>query len=228
MEQGKNTLDRIEEIKDRYQVDPKVAERAIAQIEFEKAQKKVSKKKGFFKWIPALACALVAIIAVSTYFALKPAPPTVPTVIYYDDEKITMEQCLDIQTTVSENDFNVKYFNNGSTLSKLGIVTESNKIGYIYQNFVDGWESVELYVKVLKNSEFNFEKGFDKCSIDYNYNMNVNVKYVQNTKEDSFGSPINVVKAKFSYQGNEYFMTVEYYLGEVTEIIAKYLNTLLA
>lgn len=228
MEQGKNTLDRIEEIKDCYQVDPKVAERAIMQIEAEKAQKKVSKKKGFFKWVPALACALVAIIAVSTYFALKPAPPTAPTVIYYDDKAVTVEQCLDIQTTVSENDFTVKYFTQSSVQNSLGIVTETNKIGYIYQNFVDGWEDIDLYVKVLKNSEFNFENKFNGCNANYVYNGNVNVKYVQNTKEDSFGSPINVVKAKFSYQGNEYFMAVEYYLGEVTEIIAKYLNTLLA
>ena len=170
MEQGKNTLDRIEEIKDCYQVDPKVAERAIAQIEFEKAQKKVSKKKGFFKWVPALACALVAIIAVSTYFALKPAPPTAPTVIYYDDKEVTIEQCLDIQTTVSENSFTVKYFNNGSVLSKLGIVTETNQIGYIYQNLTVEWDKVELYVKVLKNSEFNFEKSFDKCDNNFIYN----------------------------------------------------------
>ena len=112
MEQGKNTLDRIEEIKDCYQVDPKVAERAIARIEAEKAQKKVSKKKGFFKWVPALACALVAIIAVSTYFALKPAPPTAPTVIYYDDKEITVEQCMDIQSVLDEYSFNVNYFEN--------------------------------------------------------------------------------------------------------------------
>ena len=225
MEQGKNTLDRIEEIKDCYQVDPKVAERAIAQIEFEKAQKKVSKKKGFFKWVPALACALVAIIAVSTYFALKPAPPTAPTVIYYDDKEVTIEQCLDIQTTVSENSFTVKYFNNGSVLSKLGIVTETNQIGYIYQNLTVEWDKVELYVKVLKNSEFNFEKSFDKCDNNFIYNNNITVKYIVNPKD---GEEINVVKAKFRYQGNEYFMTVEYYLGEVTEIIAKYLDTLLA
>ena len=228
MEQGKNTLDRIEEIKDCYQVDPKVAERAIAQIEVEKAQKKVSKKKGFFKWVPALACTLVAIIAVSTYFALKPAPPTAPTVIYYDDKSVTIEQCLDIQTTVSENDFTVKYFTQSSVQNSLGVVTESNKIGYIYQNLTVEWDKVELYVKVLQNSKFDFENQFNGCNVDYVYGGNITIKYVQNTKEDSFGSPINVVKAKFSYQGNEYFMTVEYYLGEVTEIIAKYLNTLLA
>ena len=51
------------------------------------------------------------------------------------------------------------------------------------------------------------------------------IKYGENPKD---GEEINVVKAKFRYQGNEYFMTVEYYLGEVTEIIAKYLDTLLA
>lgn len=218
----KNTLERLENIHSSYEVDPQVAQRAIEKIRAEEEQKSKNKVP-LYKWLPALICALIILAVPITYFLLP------PPVVYYDDAKIDLVQEDDLASKIAENNLTAKIFTESSAKNKLGIINESQKIGYIKQEvyFVTTWDSVEMYVKVLKNSEFGFETEFDKCNKTFDYQEIKEIKYVLAMKNDANGDEKSEISVNFTEGDNEYFLVITSY-GKVepTAKIAQYLDVL--
>lgn len=217
----KNTLERLENIHSSYVVDPQVAQRAIEKIRAEEEQKSKNKVP-LYKWLPALICALIILAVPITYFLLP------PPVVYYDDAKIDLVQEDDLVSKIAENNLTAKIFTESSAKNKLGIISESQKIGYIKQEvyFVTTWDSVEMYVKVLKNSEFGFETDFDVCVETFAYQEIKEIKYIL-AMEQIDGFDKSVISVNFTEGDNEYFLVITSY-GEVepTAKIKEYLDIL--
>ena len=219
----KNKLERIEGICDSYQVDAQVAERAIAKIKVEEEGKSKKKAKSpIYKWLPAIVCA-VAIIAVSVGFLLKPAPTA-----YFDSASVELVKETDLPSVIAQNAFTAKYFKESSAENKLGVIKESQKIGYFEQKifFVTFWDNVHFRAKVLSNSKFDFEEHFDGCDRESTIN-NLLVNYGIVVKKDAQNFDQSEISAKFKHGGNEYFIIIESF-GEVepTEKISQYLDML--
>ena len=228
MSQEKNKLQRLEEIKNSYQVDPAVAKRAIEQIEREEQAKANKKHSPFLKFIPVIATAICAVfISVAVYFATLP-----PEVVYFEDRQVEILNAVNVEEIFAQKGVRVKYIKDSTANNKAGVIIDSGKLGYIQQKVqFANFDIVQFYAVTLDNADFDFESFYQTCDSEYTYSNSVKVKYEELSKKDSFNYDKLVVSAKFMYEGHDYFITIETYAyGEVsaTGKIAEYLDLLLA
>lgn len=228
MSQKKNKLQRLEEIKNSYQVDPAVAKRAIEQIEREEQAKANKKHSPFLKFIPVIATAICAVfISVAVYFATLP-----PEVVYFDDKQVEVVNDINVEELFTEKGVRVNYLKESTARNKAGVIIDSGKLGYLWQEVqFSNFDIVQFYAVALENADFDFEKFYQTCALEYTYTNSIKVNYESSFEKDTFGYDKLIVKAKFTYEGHDYFITIETYAyGEVsaTGKIAEYLDLLLA
>ena len=225
MSENKNKLQQLQEVCDSYQIDGKVAQRAIEQIESQKQAKKAPKRKTFLRL--AYSCvSIVCVVAIglAVYFGTLPAP-----VSYFDDTKIELVKEDDLPSVIEQNSFTAKYFKESIVKNELGVVKESGKIVYFKQTafFATAWDDVELIAKVAKNTELEFEVEFDDCTSILSVGNNLEVKYKSSIKNE-LGYEKTETMANFTFEDNEYFLTIESY-GTInpTDKIEQYVSLLI-
>lgn len=220
-----NKLQQLEQITNSYQVDENVAKRAIKQIENEMAQKAKAKKKPWLKI--AYGCvAFVCVVAIglAVYFGTLP-----PSIAYFNDLSVELIDVEDVSQVVQEYNSSVKYFGIEDSADQKAIIKESGKLGYIQQTifFSSSWDNLLFRAVSLENADFDFETSYSSCEFLYEDSL-ATVMYSKTLKQDEFGFDKSVIRAKFTYQNHDYFMTIDA-LGDVepTAKIAYYVDLLI-
>lgn len=226
MSEKQNKLQKLEQLSDSYQVEKEVAEKAILQIEKQKAKQNAEKRKPIFKVAySCIALVCVVVVSLAVYFGVRPAP-----VAYFDSASVQLSTVEDISQVIKDYNATVKYFNESGSANKKGIIKDSGKLGYIEQKifFTSLWDNMHFRAVVLENADFDFESNYKNCTFEYKHSDDVNVYYVTDTKANSFGLNDTIIDAKFIYQRHEYFMSIQS-AGEVepTEKIAYYVDLLI-
>ena len=238
---GKNKWEKLTELPEEYQVNPDLARNAIQAIQQEQAQK--AQKPSWWKlhWKKMVygvaACAVCVGIFVPVYNAyIQPAPitsssssssssPITPPPVYYADEKVTTEKIQDVNAFLAEKQVQVKYFSTPMTTSHVGIIAETQAFAYLYQQLVYmdtmGFENIGLYAIVLPNSEFDFEKDYERINNTAIFE-NITITY----GKEEVGVDNSVVLAKFIYGDVRYYLEIQT-TGQAEAKVLQYVQLLL-
>ena len=206
----KEKLKNIENISEDYApLDPQIAQRAIERIKAREAENKETVAKAVkprLSWWKTLAlgasmCVVVfCCIFFPLYFNNSPEQP-----IYYSDEKLSI---VSEQTQIEEKISNVNFCKfaesiNYSVINQLYVDSENQKLCYYYQDLFDYTygDTVNLYVELINNATFDFEKDYKNCNSKTQI-ANISVNYVVASGTE------NVVFAKFSYDSHNYFLKI--------------------
>lgn len=223
MSEKKDNWERLMNIPDDYEYDPEIAQRAIEQIEREKAQKQV--KGHWFKrhWRPmavSLAtCAVALAVFIPVYHSFFQSQLEVPpnsssdssSTIYFEEKQLTVESVTDVATFVQTQGLALKYFNYPTAITHSAVVTDTNQFAFLKQEMLyigaDGFDQVNLWSVVMTDADFDFAKFFNNLTGEITVS-DIKVDYMTREELDSLERNI---QAKFTYQ------SVDYYLEIVTE-----------
>ena len=238
MSEKKDNWEKLINLPDEYEHDPEIAQRAIEQIEREKAQKQV--KEQWFKkhWRPmavSLAtCAIALAVFIPVYHSLYQSQLEVPSdsslssnsSIYYDDNKITFTAITDVATFVQEQGLTLKYFDYQTVKTDSAVITDTNEFAYLQQEMLyigaDGFDQVNLWSVVMTEADFDFEDFFEGF-VEEVITLNISVTY--KVKEE-IDSPNKDIRAKFTYESVDYYLELTT-AGEVEAKIEQYVNILI-
>lgn len=223
MSEKKDNWERLISIPDEYEYDPEIAQRAIEQIEREKAEKQAKKAWWKKQWKPMAislaSCAVASAVFIPVYHSFFQsqweAPPDSgsgnSSTIYYDDNDITFTIITDVSTYVQEHSLTLKYFNYQTAITHAAVITDTNQFAYIEQEMLyigaDGFDQVNLWGVVMADADFDFEGFFSYLDKEVTVS-DIKVNYMTRAELDSLERNI---QAKFTYQ------SVDYYLEIVTE-----------
>ena len=238
MSEKKDNWKRLINLPDEYEHDPEIAQRAIEQIEREKAQKQV--KGHWFKrhWRPmavSLAtCAVALAVFIPVYHSFFQSQLEVPpnsssdssSTIYYEDIQLTVERVTDIVTFVQTQGLALKYFNYPTAITHSAVVTDTNEFAFLKQEMLyigaDGFDQVNLWSVVMTDADFDFEDFFND-SIEEVTVSGIKVDYATKAELDSTRQNI---QAKFTYQSVDYYLEIVTE-GEVEAKIEQFVNLLI-
>ncbi len=192
-------MKKIDEILDGYEPDMKVVARAIEKIEEIKAKEK-RRKKVIITFSTFAACICFICVGLLYYFNNLPQSPK-----YFDDTTYHYSSTVtdtDIESHLTQSGIE-KYFVNEAVTNQLAVTVEDEKVCFLYQMLVDvSGDYVELYVVLINNATFDFEKFFNDCNLKIESSL-VNGKYlVVSSGVES------VVFAKFTYDNHNYFLKI--------------------
>ena len=164
MDEQKDKWERLTSLPNECEVNPDLANGAIAKIKAENAPKR-SWWQLHWKRVGALlaTCALAVCLILPASLLLRNEPP-----VYYEDETVRLDDVDDLPAYVTDNGLRANYFKAGNTISSIGIVIDTGDIAYIQQQvlYVSGaeFEQVYLYAIVLENANFGFETEYQKVT----------------------------------------------------------------
>lgn len=238
MSEKKDNWERLINIPDEYEYDPEIAQRAIEQIEREKAEKQV--KEHWFKrhWRPmavSLAtCAVALAVFIPVYHSFFQSQLEVPpdsssensSTIYYDEESITLNPISDVTNYVQTQGLALKYYDYPTTINHCALITETNEFAFLRQEMLyigaDGFDQVNLWSVVMTDADFDFERFFDGF-VEEVMILNIPVSYKSKAEAGSVGQEIRV---KFNYESVDYYLELTT-AGEVEAKIEQYVNMLI-
>ena len=238
MSEKKDNWERLINLPDEYEHDPEIAQRAIEQIEREKAQKQV--KGHWFKrhWRPmsvSLAtCAVALAVFIPVYHSFFQSQLEVPpnsssdssSTIYYEDIQLTVERVTDIVTFVQTQGLALKYFNYPTAITHSAVVTDTNEFAFLKQEMLyigaDGFDQVNLWSVVMTDAEFDFEETFPKTE----YEVTVSVIKVEYMTKAEVGTGKQEIQAKFTYESVDYYLELTT-AGKAEAKIEQYVNMLI-
>ena len=238
MSEKKDNWERLINLPDEYEHDPEIAQRAIEQIEREKAQKQV--KEQWFKkhWRPmavSLAtCAVALAVFIPVYHSFFQSQLEVPpnsssdssSTIYYEDIQLTVERVTDIVTFVQTQGLALKYFNYPTAITHSAVVTDTNQFAFLKQEMLyigaDGFDQVNLWSVVMTDAEFDFEEFFNDSNEEITISS-INVDYITTSKENEIEKDIY---AKFTYESVDYYLEITTE-GEAETKIAQFVTMLI-
>lgn len=239
MSEKKDNWERLISIPDEYEYDPEIAQRAIEQIEREKAEKQAKKAWWKKQWKPMAislaSCAVALAVFIPVYHSFFQsqweAPPDSgsgnSSTIYYDDNDITFTIITDVSTYVQEHSLTLKYFNYQTAITHAAVITDTNQFAYIEQEMLyigaDGFDQVNLWSVVMTDADFDFERFFDGF-VEEVITLNISVTY--KVKEE-IDSPNKDIRAKFTYESVDYYLELTT-AGEVEAKIEQYVNMLIS
>lgn len=238
MSEKKDNWERLISIPDEYEYDPEIAQRAIEQIEREKAEKQAKKAWWKKQWKPMAislaSCAVALAVFIPVYHSFFQsqweAPPDSgsgnSSTIYYDDNDITFTIITDVSTYVQEHSLTLKYFNYQTAITHAAVITDTNQFAYIEQEMLyigaDGFDQVNLWSVVMTEADFDFERFFND-SIEEVTVSDIKVDYA--TKAE-VGTGKQEIQAKFTYESVDYYLELTT-AGEVEAKIEQYVNMLI-
>ena len=217
MSEYKNRLEQLQDINNGYEYDPMLCQNVIAELD-SKPVKQTQKRTPIIRLAFISAPILLVLCICLSIFVFTPPQDEF---VYYDNEKTTVADITDINAFITENNYNFKYFTESTATNKYYTITDTNNFAYLNQEYTDIYtiDSVSLYVKVLNNAGFDFEKFYEGCNTKIIIS-NIVVLYTNNTNIPC------TVKAKFSIEGAEYFLEIKTYFDAQTQI-EYYINLLL-
>lgn len=164
MDEQKDKWERLTSLPSECEVNPDLANGAIAKIQAENAPKR-SWWQLHWKRVGAVlaTCALAVCLILPASLLLRNQPP-----VYYEDETVRLERVDDLPTYAAENGLQANYFTVGNNVSDIGVVIDTGDIAYVKQQVlysdVLGFEQVYLYAIVLENATFSIEEGFENTT----------------------------------------------------------------
>ena len=208
--------ERLNNMLDEYQVDESLAQNAI-----NKAMAEKEKKKTFnWKWLAISMSAIVLVLAIVLPIFLYPKTAEIQ---YFEDQNIYTEQIEDMAMFVSENNLNITTLELINGENQKYLIKETNELAYFTQKGIyvsdTGFDTVQLYVVVKPNSEFDFCEGFSNLT-----QMNECNKIIVNYYVTPKGTQSSIT-AYFEAKGYRYYMEITAY-GVVEEKLNFYVNLL--
>lgn len=238
MSEKKDNWERLINIPDEYEYDPEIAQRAIEQIEREKAEKQVKKVWWKKQWKPmaiSLAtCAVALAVFIPVYHSFFQSQLEVPpnsssensSTVYYDEASITLNEVADVANYVQTQELNLKYYNYPTVTTLGAVITETKEFAFLSQKMVyvgtDGFDQVKLNSVVMTDAEFDFEKFFDDVNKEIAVS-NINVDYMI---IEEYNSAQKQIYAKFTYESVDYYLELTT-AGEAEKKIEQYVNMLI-
>lgn len=208
---------KIDEILDGYEPDMQVVARAIEKIEEIKAKEK-RRKKIIISLSTLAACICFICVGLLFYFNNLPQTPK-----YFDDTTYHYSSTVtdtDIESHLTQSGIE-KYFVGEAVTNQLAVTVEKEEICFLYQTFVDvNADFVELYVVLINNATFDFEKDFKNCNSKTQI-ANISVNYVVASGAES------VVFSKFTYDNHNYFLKITTYDSDAVGRLDYYITLLL-
>lgn len=164
MDEQKDKWERLTSLPSECEVNPNLAQGAIAKIQAENAPKR-SWWQLHWKRVGAVlaTCALAVCLILPASLLLRNEPP-----VYYEDETIRMDSVDDLPAYAADNGLQANYFTVGNTVSDIGVVIDTGDIAYIKQQvlYISGteFEKIFLYAIVLDNATFSIEESFQSTT----------------------------------------------------------------
>lgn len=180
MDEQKDKWERLTSLPSECEVNPDLANGAIAKIKAENAPKR-SWWQLHWKRVGAVlaTCALAVCLILPASLLLRNEPP-----VYYEDETVRLDDVDDLPAYVTENGISAHYFAEANT-SHIGVVIDTGDIAYIKQQMflLDRFDSVCLYAIVLDNATFSIEEGFENTT-NTTTCLNMQIDYRINTADN--------------------------------------------
>lgn len=199
MDEQKDKWERLTSLPSECEVNPDLAQGAIAKIRAENAPKR-SWWQLHWKRVGAVlaTCAPAVCLILPASLLLRNQPP-----VYYEDETVRLDDVDDLPAYVTENGLQANYFTAGNTISSIGIVIDTGDIAYIQQQmlYVSGaeFEQIYLYAIVLENATFSIEEGFENITNTTTYlDMKIDYK-VKSAEDGNKNIYLSFVKDKVRY-----------------------------
>lgn len=182
MDEQKGKWERLTSLPSECEVNPDLANGAIAKIKAENAPKRSWWQLYWKRCVAALAtCVLAVCLILPASLLLRNEPP-----VYYEDETVRLDDVDDLPAYVTENGISAHYFTEANT-SHIGVVIDTGDIAYIKQQmfYLDplGFEKVYLYAIVLDNATFSIEEGFENTT-NTTTCLNMQIDYRINTADN--------------------------------------------
>ena len=199
MDEQKDKWERLTSLPSECEVNPDLAQGAIAKIQAENAPKRSWWQLYWKRCVAALAtCVLAVCLILPASLLLRNQPP-----VYYEDETVRLDDVEDLPAYVMENGLQANYFTAGNTISSIGIVIDTGDIAYIQQQmlYVSGaeFEQIYLYAIVLENATFSIEEGFENITNTTTYlDMKIDYK-VKSADAGAKNIYLSFVKDKVRY-----------------------------
>ena len=238
MSEKKDNWERLMNIPDDYEYDPEIAQRAIEQIEREKAEKQAKKDRWKKQWKPMAislaACAVALAVFIPVYHSFFQSQLEVPpnsgsensSTVYYDGDSITVNKVTDVSTYIQEYGLTLKYFNYPTAITHSAVVTDTNEFAFLKQEMLyigaDGFDQVNLWSVVMMGADFDFERFFDDMNKEIIVS-DIKVDYMTREELDSLERNI---QSKFTYQSVDYYLEIVTE-GEAEAKIEQYVNMLI-
>lgn len=201
---GKSNWEKLIDLPQEYDVNPNLAKNAIAQIQAEQQKPRVS---WWVRYRKKLACVLGACVLIVAAFIPVYRFLSTPEIVYYADEKVTVENVDNVSSLLAEKNVSVCYFDTPMANTRYGVIADTGEFAYLWQNmlYVDGsyFDQIYVYAVVMKNATFEFEKDYDKCSSETIY-QEQSVFYTTIADENK-----SSVLAKFTADGVKYYLEIQ-------------------
>ena len=238
MSEKKDNWERLMNIPDDYEYDPEIAQRAIEQIEREKAEKQAKKDWWKKQWKPmaiSLAtCAVALAVFIPVYHSFFQSQLEVPpnsgsensSTVYFDDNEITFTKITDVSTYVQEQNLAVSFFDYQTVTTYTAVITDSNEFAFLKQEMLyigaDGFDQVHLWSVVMTDADFDFSSEFDEFDKEVTVS-DINVDYKSTFVENTIKQEI---LAKFTYESVDYYLEI-ITEGDIETKIEQYVNMLI-
>lgn len=197
--------ERLIHITDEYhEVNSEVPKNAINVINVRFADRKEAENKRKMKIVFLVFLAIVILVTIISIL-LPGLFHKEEEIIYFDDVDLSSNLVEDLPGILSDNNLNVKYYDNEFVTNYCTSVIETGQLAYITQNYydidIDRYNIIELNIQVIFNSHFQF--------MDLYGELNDTVTIEDNVVNYSINNVTNKLYAKFSYDNYNYYMTIE-------------------
>lgn len=221
MEDKQDLFDKLMQIKDSYEPDPDLAKKVLEKIN--QRESTVAFKKPAPKWFWfALVSILVAtaVVFLSVYLTRT----TDIKITIYSAEQIEVEEIDNLDDFISDNNLELKLFKDKYAINSIATIKDAGTFAYIIQSFDDigetGFDSIELKVVLLQNSEFEFHNNYKSLEETvFISDIEVHFAYLNYINDKK-------LYATFIFDNNSYFLEIRTN-DSGTAVLEKYINQLL-
>lgn len=236
MSEKKDDWERLIHLPDEYEADPSLTEKVKKEILQSEKEKKNKNKPRFFRWLPAVAGALIAGICIGYFvpklFAHKTVTPSDSSFSseerkpYLGEDKLVYTPVNNIKEFIEAKNLSIHYYFGETVTSKSVTVIDTEELAFISQDmmYIDTekgyFDQVNLKVQLLKNAEFDAFVQFDNLPLSLSVD-DISVTYSVTEKKEQ-----KIVLAKFVYEETPYFMEIK--TNDETGKIEQYIDLLLS
>jgi len=217
MQNKEDKWERLSNMLDEYQVEEGLARNAINRALSEKEEKK---RTFNWKWLAISMSAIVLVLAIVLPIFLY--PKTVETQ-YFDEQNVYAEIIEDMSGFISQNNLNITTLDLINGENNKVYIKDTNELAYFSQSGIyvgdTGFDTVQLYVVIKPNSEFDFCERFSNLinSIEC---KTIAVSYSVMSKVNQ-----NSIMACFNANGFKYYLDISTD-GDIEEKLNFYVNLL--
>lgn len=228
MSERKSNWDKLIDLPNEYEVNPDLANKAIATIEQRQNQPKRSWFSLHWKKLSTALASVAVVTALGIVLVPRLIPsPEPPPIIYYANEAVRVDEQADINAFVAEQGLSAKYFSLPNTTTRVAFISETEQIAYIHQQTIyignGSFDLIQLRAVVLQNATFDFEKDYEELS-ESTTHMEINIAYGVKTGK---ATELPKVLACFEKDSVKYYLEI-HTAGDAAEKVQQYVAMLLA